>query len=131
MREKSSIVSDLRNLALDRRAVSLMREDLSCIDSDMKKALPRIQREALEREKESLLSGMAATEHHISRVERLLSQLTPEERKVLEGMLISPYPGVVFDLATELGCESSRIYRVRSRALNKLIRLRYGAGAED
>ena len=44
-------------------------------------------------------------------------------------MIINPYPAVVFDLAEKLGYETSNIYRIRSRALNKLIRLRYGAGA--
>ena len=68
------------------------------------------------------------TEHRIDRMERLLAQLSPEEQKVLDRMLINPSPGAVFDLAEDLSCETSRIYRIRARAISKLIRLRYGAG---
>ena len=130
MTEKDEMLAALRNLTLDRTAVRLMREDLPCMEADIKEALPTVQREALEAEHARLLSSMTATEHHIVRMERLLSLLSPEEQKVLDRMLINPYPEVVFDLASELGCETSRIYRIRARALNKLIRLRYGAGAD-
>ncbi len=128
MKEKNEILVILRNLALDRTAVTLMREDLVHISEDSKKELPAVQREALEKERVQLQSCLSATEHRISRVERLLALLSSEEREVLDRMLIRPSPGVVFDLAEELGCETSRIYRIRARALSKLIRLRYGAG---
>ena len=72
---------------------------------------------------------MAVTKHHIERIERLLSFLSSEEREVLERMIINPYPEVVFDLGEELALEPASIYRLRARALNKLTRLRYGAGA--
>ena len=42
---------------------------------------------------------------------------------------INPCPEAVFDLAREYNCETTRIYRIRARALYKLARLRYGAGA--
>ena len=44
-------------------------------------------------------------------------------------MIINPYPEVVFDLGEEMGLEPASIYRIRARALDKLTRLRYGAGA--
>ena len=129
MNEKDYMLSALRNLSLDRTAVLLMREDIARIEEDEKqKELPAMQREALKKERVKLSSCMVATSNHISRIERLLSQLTPEEQKVLDHMLINPCPGVVFDLAEELGCETSRIYRIRARAIKKLVRLRYGAG---
>ena len=129
MNEKDHMLSALRNLALDRTAVLLMREDIARIEEDEKqKELPAMQREALKKERVKLSSCMVATSNHICRIERLLSQLTPEEQKVLDHMLVNPCPGVVFDLAEELGCETSRIYRIRARAIKKLVRLRYGAG---
>ena len=73
--------------------------------------------------------SLEVTQHYISRIERLLSLLSSEEQEVLERMIINPYPEVVFDLTTEMKCETTRIYRIRSRALDKLVRLRYGAGA--
>ena len=36
-------------------------------------------------------------------------------------------PEAVFDLAEELHCETASVYRIRSRAISKLVRLRYGA----
>ena len=128
MKEKDQMLVTLRTLALDRTAVAIMREDLIRIDEDMKKELPDMQREALEKERVQLQSCLSVTEHRIERVERIMSLLQPDEREVLERMIINPYPEVVFDLAQELCCETSRIYRIRARALNKLVRLRYGAG---
>ena len=54
--------------------------------------------------------------------------LSPEEQEVLDRTLINPCPEAVFDLAREYNCETTRIYRIRARALYKLARLRYGAG---
>ena len=129
MRERDEMVAALRNLSLDRTAVRLMREDISCIEADIKKELPALQREALETERMKLLSGLAATEHQISRMERLMSLLSPEEQEVLDRTIVNSYPEVVFDLAQEKCCDTARIYRIRNRAINKLLRLRYGAGA--
>ena len=129
MKAKDEMMAALHNLAFDRAAVCLMHEDLACLDEDIKKELPAAKREALEKERTRLQSSLEATEHQISRMERLLSFLSQEEQEVLERMVINPYPEVVFDLASEFACESTRIYRLRARALDKLTRLRYGAGA--
>lgn len=129
MRARDEMMADLRHLTLDRTAVTLMREDISCIEEDIKKEPPAVQREALEETHARLLSSMVVTKHHIDRIERLLSLLSSDERKVLEQMIINPYPEVVFDLGEEMGLEPASIYRIRARALDKLTRLRYGAGA--
>ena len=84
MKAKEEMLSTLRNLALDRTAIRLMREDLATIETDIKKELPTVQREALEKERMRLLPCMTATEHHVSRMERILSLLSPEEQQVLE-----------------------------------------------
>ena len=129
MKAKDEMMAILRHLALDRKAVLMMREDISRIDEDIKKEPPAIQREALEAERARLMVSLEVTRHYISRIERLLSLLSSEEQEVLERMIINPYPEVVFDLTTEMKCETTRIYRIRSRALDKLVRLRYGASA--
>ena len=129
MTGKEEILRALRNLALDRTAVRLMREDIARIEEDEKqKELPAVQREALEKERVRLAACLSATAGQISRVERLLGLLTAEERKVLEVTLVNPRPEAVFDLAEEFHCETSSVYRIRARAINKLVRLRYGAG---
>ena len=129
MKAKDEMMATLRHLALDRKAVIMMWEDISRIEEDIKKEPPVIQREALEAERARLMVSLEVTRHYISRIERLLSLLSSEEQEVLERMIINPYPEVVFDLTTEMKCETTRIYRIRSRALDKLVRLRYGAGA--
>ena len=129
MKEKDMMLDMLRNLALDRVAVTMLREDIAGIEKDEKqKELPAVKREALVKERVKLESCLDVTLHHISRMERLLAFLSPEERAVLDHTLINPRPEAVLDLAAELCCEPSRVYRIRARAVNKLIRLRYGAG---
>ena len=128
MQEKDELLATLRNLSLDRQAVDLMRDDIAQIEEDSKKELPAIQREALEKERLKLQAGLIVTEHHVRRTERLLSLLPQEEQKVLDRMVINPVPEAAFDLAEELHCETSRVYRLRARALRRLLRLRYGAG---
>ena len=129
MKAKDEMMTTLRHLALDRKAVLMMQEDISRIEEDIKKEPPAVQREALEETHARLMSSMVVTKHHIDRIERLLSLLSSDERKVLEQMIINPYPEVVFDLGEEMGLEPASIYRIRARALDKLTRLRYGAGA--
>lgn len=128
MRAKDEMIATLRNLHYDRAAVRLMGENLPSLDADIKKELPDETREALQAERSRLLANMEVTKHHISRMEQLLDLLSAEEREVLERMVINPSPGSVFDLAAEFVCDTTRIYRIRSKALQKLIRLRYGAG---
>lgn len=129
MKEREEILSTLRNLALDRTSVELMREDIACLEEDEKqKELPAVQREALKKESVKLQSCLVVTVNHIRSVERLLALLSAEEQKVLDWTLINPRPEAVFDLAEELHCETASVYRIRARAVNKLVRLRYGAG---
>ena len=129
MKEREEILSMLRNLVLDRSAVELMREEIARLEENEKqKELPAAQREALKKESVKLQSCLVVTVSHIRSVERLLGLLSAEEQKVLDWTLINPRPEAVFDLAEELHCETASIYRIRSRAISKLVRLRYGAG---
>ena len=129
MKERDDILSMLRNLALDRSAVDLMREEIARLEENEKhNELPVAQREALKKESVKLQSCLVVTVSHIRSVERLLGLLSAEEQKVLDWTLIHPRPEAVFDLAEELHCETASIYRIRSRAISKLVRLRYGAG---
>ena len=129
MNSKEEILRDLKCLRLDRHAAAMMREDISAIDEDLKKEeLPAVMREALEKEQQKLVSCLLATENRIRRLDRILALLPQEDQKVLDRTLISPYPEAVYDLAAEFDCETSSIYRFRARALERLARLRYGAG---
>lgn len=66
-----------------------------------------------------------------ARLERLLGMLTPEEQLVLDCMLINPYKRCTLDLMEELHCEMSSVYRLHARAIEKLLHLRYRAGAVE
>ena len=57
--------------------------------------------------------------------------LSPEEQLVIDCMLINPYKKCTMDLMAELHCEMSSVYRLRARAIEKLLHLRYGAGAGE
>ena len=129
MTAREEVLRDLRHLGLDRTAVRLMQEDIRRIQEDEnRKELPAAQRAALVKERLRLESCLSVTLHSIHRMERLLDLLNPEERRILEVMLIHPRPEAVFDLTEELHCETTRVYRLRSVAISKLTRLRYGAG---
>ena len=56
-------------------------------------------------------------------------ELSPEEQLVLDRMLVHPYKKCTLDLMEELHCEMSSVYRLRAAAIEKLLHLRYGAGA--
>ena len=82
----------------------------------------------LREERRRLMESLKLTVNHVARLERLLSLLSPEEQLVLDRMLIHPYKRCTLDLMEELHCEMSSVYRLRARAIEKLLRLRYGAG---
>ena len=73
---------------------------------------------------------MTLTVNHVACMKRLLRELTPEEYTIIDKMLVHPYQDCVFDLMNMLECEKSTVYRKRDRAIKKLLRLRYGAGAD-
>ena len=47
MKAKDEMMTTLRHLSLDRKAVIMMKEDISRIEEDIKKEPPAVQREAL------------------------------------------------------------------------------------
>ncbi len=128
---REKIQYELRGLDFDREAAGLLREDIASLTRDLKaleaaKDPPGFHRESLLRECEALQLSLRLTENRIRRTERLLEKLEPEERRILEVMLVRPYPNCSFDLMDELHIEKSQLYRRRRAALDKLVRLRSG-----
>ena len=122
MTARDEIFRTLRNLSLDREAVALMREDIAGIEEDEKqKELPAVQRAALKKERLKLTACMNATANHISRVERLLAQLSPEEQKVLEYTIVYPRPEAVFDVLL-VCCRSHSLLCLRGILLTDSLR---------
>ena len=86
---------------------------------------------ALQEERLRLTESLKLTVNHVARLERLLGFLSPEEQLVLDRMLVHPYKKCTLDLMEELHCEMSSVYRLRAAAIEKLLHLRYGAGAGE
>lgn len=63
----------------------------------------------------------------VADLERLIEQLTDDERRVLERMVINKEKYATDSLQEELGVESAQIYRIKNRALMHLAQLRHGA----
>lgn len=63
----------------------------------------------------------------IADMERLLTQLPTDERRVVECMVVNKGQYSVDRLADELGYERAQIYRKKDRALRTMAQLRYGA----
>ena len=75
------------------------------------------------------MTSLKLTVNHVTRLERLLSMLSPEEQLVLDRMLINPHKNCILDLIETLHLEKSQLYNLRARAVKKLLRLRFGACA--
>ena len=86
---------------------------------------------SLQEERRRLTESLKLTVNHVARLECLLNMLSPEELLVLDCMLINPYKRCTLDLMEKLHCEMSSVYRLRARAIEKLLHLRYGAGAGE
>ena len=63
----------------------------------------------------------------VADMERLLEQLTDDERRILERMVINKEKYATDGLQEELGYERTQIYNIKNRALMHLAQLRHGA----
>jgi hypothetical protein len=75
---------------------------------------------------ERLAHTYHATKRLVELGERGLSQLSPEERRVLELFYIARVPGHVERLMDELHIEQSQVYRLKDAALHKFALAMYG-----
>ena len=76
--------------------------------------------------RQELLWRLKQTESWIACVDRALGGLTKEERLILHRLYIRPEKGSVERLCTELGAESSTVYRKRDKALRQFTIALYG-----
>ena len=157
MSNRDRLLSDLRNLQYDRQAIQLIHDDIARISDDLQRLTKSDTGDgflcspqntetrslccpdpvypadihALQEERRRLTESLKLTVNHVARLERLLNMLSPEEKLVLDCMLINPYKRCTLDLMEELHCEMSSVYRIRARAIEKLLHLRYGVGAGE
>ncbi|MBE6944227.1 MAG: hypothetical protein E7453_08260 [Ruminococcaceae bacterium] len=76
--------------------------------------------------RQELTWQLRQTESWLDTMERALMSLPREERLVLERFYIRPEKGSVERLCTELGAETSTVYRKRDKALRKFTIALYG-----
>ena len=77
--------------------------------------------------RQELAWRLQQTESWIDCMDRALGVLTREERLVLQRFYIRPEKGSVERLCTELGAETSTIYRKRDKALRQFTIALYGS----
>ena len=132
MSNRDRLLTDLRNLQYDRLAIQLLHDDLARISNDLKDdALSPSDLTDLREEHRHQTESLKLTVNHVARLECLLGMLTPEEQLVIDYMLVHPFKKCTLNLMEELHCEMSSVYRLRARAIEKLLHLRYGAGAGE
>ena len=77
-------------------------------------------------ERERLAQAIDAAQKLINIIDRGLSVLDPEERKVLDGFYINRSSRYLDKLCDELHCEKSTVYRIKEKALYKFTVAMYG-----
>ncbi len=71
---------------------------------------------------EQRLKNMEAMRQELARLEQALQVLTPEERLVVDRLVVHPVKGNAQVLCELLALEQSSVYRRKDRALRKLDR---------
>lgn len=139
---KSIIENDLMKLNKWRFAIVQIESELETLDAEYAaiKAtnydkMPAGSGENLQEEK--LVTAIARKDQkeaelklnkmRVADLERLLEQLTDDERRILERMVINKEKYATDGLAEELGIEIAQIYRIKNKALMHLAQLRHGA----
>lgn len=139
---KSIIENDLMKLNKWRFAIVQIESELETLDAECAaiKAtnydkMPAGSGDNLQEEK--LVTAIARKDQkeaelklnkmRVADLERLLEQLTDDERRILERMVINKEKYATDGLSEELGIEIAQIYRIKNRALMHLAQLRHGA----
>ncbi len=133
MSNRDQLMTEIRNLQYDRLSIQMMHDDIVRLNDDLVEYQNshHSDNNSLREERDRLMESLKLTVNHVARLERLIGLLSPEEQLVLDRMLINPYKKCTIDLMEELHCEMSSVYRLRAAAIEKLLHLRYGAGAGE
>lgn len=137
------VLNDLRRLNSDRFAVTQLQSELETIELEFTaiKAtnydkIPsggngNSQRDNLENaiaKKQHMETSLAATRAHVADMERLLSQLQPIDRKIIERLEVARGSYSTETVAEEIGLEVRQTLNRKRDAIEKLIQLRFGQG---
>lgn len=141
MNYKKWLIEDLQQLDRCRFSIVQMTEELQTLEAEFSaiKATnydkqpggsgDNIQEEKLLTsiaKRDELRSNLKYTKRKVADMERLLSQLPTDERRVVERMFIGKEKYAGDNLAEELDCDTTTVYRIKNRALLHLAQMRYG-----
>lgn len=138
------VLNDLRRLNSDRFAINQLQSELetlelefSAIKATSYDKIPsgssngNSQRDNLENtiaKKQHIEKSLAATKAHVADMERLLSQLQPIDRKIIERLEVARGSYSTETVAEEIGLEVRQTLNRKRDAIEKLIQLRFGQG---
>lgn len=139
---KDLMIKDLSNLNRWRFAIVQEKEELETIKAELAtiKAtnydkMPTGSGDNTQEEK--LVTAIARKDQkeaeleynrrRVADMERLLAQLTDDERLIIERTVICKDQYTVDSLAEDLNCERTNVYRMKNKALMHLAQLRHGA----
>lgn len=144
MNYKKWLIEDLQNLDRWRFSITQQQEELATLEAEMTaiKAtnydkIPGggdVQQDRLLTalaKKDELAANLALTQKRVRDMDRLLSELPDDERRIVERMYIHREKYAVDSLAEELGFEQAHIYRLKNQALVHLAQLRHGSGFQN
>lgn len=143
MNYKKWLIEDLQLLERQRFSVEQMKSELETLEAEYSaikvtnyNKMPSGSGDNIQEEKlltniakrDELSANLKATTLHVEDMDRLLSQLPDDERRIVQRMFVKREKYAADNLAEELGYETAHIYRLKNQALTHLAQLRHGKG---
>ena len=143
MNYRKWLIEDLQNLDRCKFSITQMTEELQTLEAEFAaiKAtnydkMPGGSGDNVQEEKlltaiakrDELKANLKFTKRRVADMERLLTKLPAEERRVSERMFVHREKYAGDNLAEELDCDTTTVYRIKNRALTHLAQMRHGFG---
>lgn len=141
MNYRKWLIEDLETLNRCRFSISQMSEELKTLEEEYAaiKATdydkqPGGHGENVQEEKlltaiakrDELSANLKYTRRRVADLERLIKSLPSDEQRVVERMFVNKEKYAGDNLAEELDCDTTTVYRIKNRALLHLAQMRYG-----
>lgn len=143
MNYRKWLIEDLQTLERYRSSIAQMtseietlRAEFTAIKATNYDKMPKASGDNIQEEKlltniakrDELEANLKATVLHVEDMDRLLSMLSNDERRIVQRMFVKREKYAADNLANELGYETAHIYRLKNQALTHLAQLRHGKG---
>ena len=136
------LMSDLKKLQTDRKALSNLQDELHSLETEYtvlkataydkvpgnsggNSQLDKIELNMAKREE--LIVCLKATREHVEYMENILGQLDRNERELIEKTIIL-HSKTMEQMAEQLGIDPRQVYNRRRDAIDNLMHLRFGRG---